>query len=107
METLTAPPHPDNIGRVRKIKSINGDDVTFTIVDEIILPQGSGKLIYFQKLQHDPGKRLEYRLCYYMLGVKEARKGKWVFGQYALMIDAKDLKKVLQEAKKRKWKGVI
>ena len=106
IETVT-PPWPDSIGKIRKIKSIHGNPVTFTIVDEIILPQGTNKLIYFQKLQHDPDKRLEYRLCYYMLGVKESRKGKWVFGQYALMIAARELKKILTEAKKREWKGIV
>ena len=103
---ITAPPRPDGIGKTRRIKNIHGVPVAFTIEDEIVLSQGPGKLIYFQKLRHEPGKRLEYRLCYYMLGVKEARRGKWVFGQYALMIGAPDLKRILTEAKKRGWKGI-
>lgn len=105
-EETTQPPHPNNIGKVREIKSIHDKPVTFTIIDEIVVEQGTGKLIYFQQLSHTPGNRIEYRLCYYMLGVKESRRGKWVFGQYALMVPANLLVKILSEAKKRGWKGI-
>ena len=100
------PPRPVNIGKIRKIKSMDDEPITFTILDEIVIPHGSGKLIYFQKLRHDPGKQIEYRLCYYMIGVKESRRGKWVFGQYALMTPARELRQLLVEAKKRQWKGI-
>ena len=106
MDTTTTPPYPNNVEKVRRIKSIDGKPVAFTIIDEIIVPHGTKKLIYFQRLQHDPGKNIEYRLCYYMIGVKESRRGKWVFGQYALMIPGRELKKVLTEAKKRGWEGI-
>ena len=106
MMTNGQPPWPINIGKIRKIKSIHDEPITFTVVDEIVIPHGSGKLIYFQLLRHDPGKQIEFRLCYYMLGVKESRRGKWVFGQYALMTPASVLRKLLAEAKRRKWKGL-
>jgi hypothetical protein len=99
-------PRPNNIGKVRKIKSIHDKPVTFSITDEIVVAQGAGKLIYFQQLLHTPGNRIEYRLCYYMLGVKESRRGRWVFGQYALMVPANSLVKLLSEARKRGWKGI-
>ena len=73
------------------------------IVDEIVVPQGEGKLIYFQQLRFEEDRRVEYRLTYYMLGHKPARKGKWVFGQYSLMIPAEHLSAVLKEARSRGW----
>lgn len=106
MNTTGTPSWPINIGKIRKIKSIHDKPIEFTIIDEIVIPHGSGKLIYFQQLRHGPSKQIEFRLCYYMLGVKESRRGKWVFGQYALMTPAREFRKLLAEAKKRKWKGL-
>lgn len=106
MTTDAAPPRPDNIGKTRRIKSITGKPVVFNVVDEIIVPQGLGKLIYFQQLRHEPDGMLEYRLCYYMLGVREARRGQWVFGQYALMVSAETLVHLIAEAKHRGWNGL-
>lgn len=103
----STPPWPNNIGKTRDIKSIHDKPVSFTVIDEIIIPHGATKLIYFQKLQHHPNGDIEYRLCYYMIGVKESRKGRWVFGQYALMTPARELQKVLAEAKRRGWKGIV
>lgn len=106
MSASITPPRPSNIGKTRRIKSIHYRPVEFTVVDEIVVPQGPGKLIYFQQLQHSPGNKIEYRLCYYMLGVKESRRGQWVFGQYALMVPAPALVRLLREAKRRQWKGI-
>ena len=48
---------------------------------------------------------MEYRFAYYMLGVKPGAKGRWVFGQYAPMIPATELKKLLAAARARAWDG--
>lgn len=100
------PPPPNNIGKKRTFISITGAKVHLTVLDEIMIPQGPGKLIYFQQFRLEEDKRIEYRLTYYMLGQKPSRKGKWVFGQYSLMIPAKELSSVLREARKRGWKGI-
>jgi len=43
--------YPNNIGKSRVITSIDGKKVTLVVTDEIIVPQGADKLIYFQKLK--------------------------------------------------------
>ncbi len=105
MPTLIPPP-PNNIGKRRTITSITGEKIHLAIEDEIVVPQGQGKLIYFQKLRFEADRSVEYRLTYYMLGHKPGRKGRWVFGQYSLMIPAKELSVILKEARKRGWKGI-
>jgi hypothetical protein len=49
---LEPPPWPNNIGKERKLKSIDGQTVHFEVEDEIILPQSTteNKLIVFQKI---------------------------------------------------------
>jgi len=99
--------YPDNKGKIRKLVSIDGNRSTFFVEDEIVRPQGPKphrKLIYLQRLKHSD-RELEYRFAYYMRGVKGRTKDRWVFGQYALMIPAKDLSWLLNEARKKNWKG--
>jgi hypothetical protein len=99
--------YPNNVGKERKLTSIDGKKSTFTVVCEIIRPQGPSphkKLIYLQKLKHSDG-RPEYRFAYYMRGVKGRTKGRWVFGQYALMIPSRDLSWLLKTARKKGWVG--
>lgn len=105
------PPAPDNRGRRRYLNAIDGRRQSFTVVDEIVREQevvdrGSRKLIYFQKLQFEGTGRTEYRFTYYMLGVKPGARGRWVFGQYSLMIPVEHLSKLLAEARARGWEGV-
>jgi hypothetical protein len=100
------PPAPNNIGKRRKITTISGREVYLKVIDEIIVPHGDRKLIYFQQLQFEEDNRIEYRLTYYMLGHKSARRGRWVFGQYSIMIPAEELSAVLKEARLRGWPGV-
>jgi hypothetical protein len=103
MEAMT-PKRPNNIGKVRNIKSINGEPLQYVVEDEIAIKQGSGKLIYLQKIKHTkPVTKVEYRFCYYMIGVKEGAKGRWVFGQYALMIPTPALKKLVSSAREKGW----
>ncbi|OHB55390.1 MAG: hypothetical protein A2173_05235 [Planctomycetes bacterium RBG_13_44_8b] len=98
------PPFPNNVGRRRRIRNIHGDWVEYTIEDEIIISETSyKKLFVFQRLRFSKERRIEYRLGYYMLGVKPRMSGKWVWGQFCLMIPEAELLKLLKEAKKRKW----
>lgn len=102
------PPWPNNIGKTRSLKVIDGSTRRFTIVDEIVREQeipekATRKLIYFQQMKFEGEDRFQYRLTYYMLGVKPGSKGRWVFGQYSLMIPESHLAEILKEAKKRGW----
>lgn len=103
MEQLT---RPNNIGKRRTITAIDGEKLSFVVEDEIVVPQGPEKLIYFQKFRWEIGDNVEYRLTYYMIGYKPGRKGRWVFGQYSLMLPATELSVLLMEARKRGWEGI-
>jgi hypothetical protein len=86
-------------------KNINGEEFTFSVEDAVGFEVGTinKKYICLQKLRHEkPKKRIEYRFAYYMIGVKPGGHGRWVFGQYALMIEPNQLKKLLKMAAK-KW----
>jgi hypothetical protein len=105
----TRPPAPQNIGKRRTLTAIDGRKIAMVVEDEIHREQASsrnGKLIYFQKLRFEEDGRLEYRFTYYMLGLKSGARGRWVFGQYSLLIPAEDLAWFLSEARKRGWPGV-
>ena len=97
---------PNNIGKRRKITAIDGAELHFIVEDEIIVPQGDYKLIYFQKFRWERGGNTEYRLTYYMVGHKPGKRGQWVFGQYSLMLPAELLRVVLDEARIRGWEGI-
>jgi len=103
---MKQPPLPNNIGKRRTITSITGRKVHLLVKDEIVIPQGTGKLIYFQKLQFEEDGHTEYRFTYYMLGHKPSRRGRWVFGQYSLMIPQRELAILLRKARARAWKGI-
>ncbi len=102
---VTYPEKPDHKGTKGKTKDpADGTISNFTIVDEIIIPQSGApqKLIYLQKIVFED-KKVELRLCYYIIGKLPKMKGKWVFGQYATFLPAKDFKKITNEARKRGW----
>ncbi len=103
---MNTPPYPDNIGKRRTITTIDGTKVHLVIKDEIVVPSGAEKLIYLQKLQFEEDGRIEYRFTYYMRGFKPSRKGRWVFGQYSLMIPEEELHRLLTEARRRGWSGI-
>jgi hypothetical protein len=106
---MKTPPQPTSIGKRRTFTAIDGRKLHLVIEDEIVRPQSSSKhhkLIYFQQIRFEEDQRLEYRFTYYMLGLKPGRKGRWVFGQYSLLIPAEDLAWLLKRARKRGWKGV-
>lgn len=96
---------PNNIRKTRKIQGIHGEWIEYTIEDEIIRFQTSNKhkLISFQRIRFPKDNRIEYRLGYYMIGVKPKMRGKWVWGQFCLLIPEIDLIEIFKEAKERKW----
>jgi hypothetical protein len=103
---MKLPPRPNNIGKRRRITTITGRKIYLAVTDEIVIPQGPRKLIYFQKLQFEEDRRIEYRFAYYMLGHKPSRRGRWVFGQYCLMIPRRELTLLLKKARAHGWQGI-
>ncbi len=101
--------YPNNIGKRRKFTTIDGKPLLVIIDDEIVRPQESAphkKLIYLQRLRHEKGNRIEYRFTYYMAGFKKGRThGRWVFGQYSLVVPPEDLKELLDQARSKNWEG--
>jgi len=99
------PPLPNNIDKKRMIPAIDGTKRHFKIEDEIIHPQSNSnrKLIVFQKMHFEEEDRVEFRLGYYMIGLKPKVKGRWVWGQFCLLLPEEDLMAILKEARKRKW----
>lgn len=99
------PPLPDNIGKTRTIPAIDGQIRHFKIEDEIIRPQGNSdrKIIVLQKMRFIEEDRVEFRFGYYMIGLKPKAKGRWVWGQFCLLIPQEDLIALLEEAKRREW----
>jgi len=99
------PKRPNNIGKRRRIKTIWGEPRHIVIEDEILRKQSNAphKLIAFQRIRIEEVNRIEYRFGYYMIGVKSGAKGRWVWGQYCLLIPEKDLKVIMKRAEKRGW----
>jgi hypothetical protein len=102
---------PNNVGRRSRIHAINGDYRYFRVEDEIareqpVIEKLTKKLIYFQIVRFEDNDELEYRFTYYMLGLKPGAKGRWMFGQYSLLVPADILRQLLAEARKRKWEGI-
>jgi hypothetical protein len=99
------PELPNNIGKKRMIPAIDGRERHFIIEDEIIHPQSNSnrKIIVLQKMRFVEEDRIEFRFGYYMIGLKPKVRGRWVWGQFCLLIPQEDLLAVLDEAKRRKW----
>jgi hypothetical protein len=96
---------PSNVGKTRTITSITGSKRRMTIQDEIIKVQSNNKnkLIVLQKIKFDDTRNVEYRFGYYMLGVKKGARGRWVWGQFCLLVPAQDFRYLIRESVKRKW----
>src|SRR2546423_1135991 len=86
--TKSFPSLPDNIGKRTKWKSIRGELRTVTILDEIRRVQSNAphKVIVLQRIKFDSSGETEYRLGYYMIGVKPRMAGRWTWGQFAILI---------------------
>ena len=97
---------PDHKGKPGTFIDIDGNHVTTTILDEIIEPQGSEKLVYLQLIRF-PDDHLEYRFTYYVRARKGPHKGvAWVFGRNSLVVPPAELKVILEKARTEKhWEG--
>ena len=58
-----------------------------------------GRLAYKKTWKKD---EIEYRIGYFIVGRIGRAKGRWVWGQYCPIIPAKDLQKLISNAKKEK-----
>lgn len=104
---MTNPPYPDKRGKKGKGNDIDGTSFTFVILDDIVRPQSTNpnKVIYLQKIQFDLDGKIEFRIAYYIIGKKPKMAGKWVFGQYATMMNPDDFDFIVKEARTRGWIG--
>ena len=102
---MKTPPIPNNIGKRRRITNIRGKHIYLVIEDEItrIQSDAPNKVISFQRIRFEKTGKIEYRLGYYMIGVKPGARGRWVWGQYALLIPTSDMKALIKQARIRKW----
>jgi hypothetical protein len=99
------PPLPCNIGKIRSWTSIRGEKTTYTIEDEICRQQSTAphKALYLQRLRSHKDGGVQYRVGYYMIGVKSGRLGKWVWAQYAPLLPRKDLAALIRAARRKGW----
>ncbi len=95
---------PDHTGNHGHLKDRGKSGRDFTIIEEIRKPQYDNphKVIYLQQVKFDNGKE-ELRLCYYIIGKIGRTKGKWVFGQFAILLSAGDLREIIAAAKAKGW----
>jgi hypothetical protein len=98
------PELPNGIGSRRFLED-QGKKIFFTITDEIrrIASDSQDGAFYLQRIEYEEDKRIEIRFGYYIIGKKEGRKGKWVWGQYSPMLPIIDFKWLIEEAKKKGW----
>jgi hypothetical protein len=99
------PPLPNNVGKRRRWNSIRGELRSVTILDEIRRVQWNAphKVIVLQRIKFDSSGETEYRLGYYILGVRPRMAGRWTWGQFAILIPAKDFRWIIRQAEKRGW----
>ncbi|MGH7146796.1 MAG: hypothetical protein ACREI9_02535 [Nitrospiraceae bacterium] len=102
---VKTPPLRRNVGKRRTIKNIKGKEINWVVKDEIARIQSTNphKAIHLQKLHRDDKGITEFRFGYYIIGVQPGAKGRWVWGQYALLIPKRDLRALIKEARRRKW----
>lgn len=102
---MSNPPLPLNIGEKRTIEDINGNEQRFTVLDEVTQVQSTypDKVIYLQRIQFENDGHIELRLAYYIIGKKPKMAGKWVWGQFATMIPAKDFQSIISKAMEKGW----
>lgn len=99
------PPLPDATGSRRKIKNIFGETRHLKIIEQIgrLQSTASNKFIVLQKIEIEEESVIEFRLGYYMIGVQPGALGRWVWGQYCLLIPEYDLNEILKEARRKNW----
>ncbi|PWB53890.1 MAG: hypothetical protein C3F13_08265 [Anaerolineales bacterium] len=105
VKTIDLPPLPSNIGKRRKTIDIKGDIRFFTILDEISFHQSTNpkKAIYIQRIQFEKEGSIELRLGYYIIGKKPRVIGKWVWGQFAMMLSPNNFCTAYRLAMEKGW----
>jgi hypothetical protein len=98
------PKWPDNVGKRGKSVFPDKSIRRYRIADEIRREQtgSTNKVIYLQRIEFEDGE-IQLRLCYYTIGKLPKMKGKWVFGQFATFLPAKDFKAIVTEARRKEW----
>ena len=78
---------------------------SFRIVDEILRVQSNAphKALCLQKIECLDDHSVEFRLGYYMIGVKPRMAGKWTWGQFAVKLPARDFRAMIRMAQRRGW----
>lgn len=99
------PPFPNPTGKRRRIKNIYGEIRHLKIIDQIGRLQSTSpnKYIVLQKIEIEEDRVIEFRLGYYMIGELQGARGKWVWGQFCLLIPERDLVEILDEARRKGW----
>jgi hypothetical protein len=84
---------------------ITGEKSPFKIKGQIRRHQTGlpKKLIVLQKLQFNNDGRVELRLAYYVKGKKPRMRNKWVWGQYAPLMPARDFRAIVRRAERQGW----
>jgi hypothetical protein len=100
------PKLPSNIGKHGKLAvPPHGYVLHYTITDEIRRRESgmAEKILCLQRIEYDEDQRIQIRLGYYIIGKKPARKGRWVWGQYAALLNLKDFQYLVRKAEERGW----
>jgi hypothetical protein len=86
-----------------QITDINGRKIKFKVGKYVTLPQSDypKKIFVLQEILFETGKK-EIRIGYYIIGKKSKMKGKWVWGQFCPLFPKKDLKRLLEKARKER-----
>src|SRR5882724_2103705 len=96
------PPLPSRIGKMTKAKTISGDPMQYTVVDEDVFlapaHTGKGKAFAIHKLKHSDGRE-EFRIGYYMIAHRPRMKDKWAWGQFAPMMTKEEMALIFDRAK--------
>ena len=100
----TYPPLSSTIGKTAHLTFPEGNIMTWRVIDEIRIHENQEKILLLQRLQSigDPRNQM-FRFGYYIIGKKPKVKDRWVWGQFAPFISAKDFELIIGEARKKSW----
>ncbi len=102
----TLPPLPSTVGKRGETRGPLGEVWPFVVIDEIRRepPKSRGCIYVFQRIQYDEGSE-ELRLGYYIIGKTGRMRGRWCWGQYALMAPASEFQALVKMAIEKGWIG--
>jgi len=95
---------PTRLGKTTRRRTIYGEPMVYTIVDEdvFVAPSNKDKAFCLHKLRHHDGRE-EFRIAYYMIAQKSRMKGKWAYGQFAPMMTREEMSLIFQRAQAKGW----